>query len=285
MCDNRYMKTAIVTSFDKNYIMPSQVALKSLSYNYSRPERLKVICLVSPDILNDEQEYINKLNTPNLDIEFRCSPKFLEMLDSGHAHPFNHVTSHCNHRIFLGSVLSDYDKAIYIDSDVVVCRDINKLLDFPMRNKLMAMVEYNSMNVISFNDRDRPYFNNGVFIADLNYWRESNAEEKMLEFVRENGPTMCPEQDAMNYAFIDVWSPLPFSFNSFYWWMASMEHFAHNNPEPMIVHFVGPHKPWHGNGTEWQHGTQWEKLWHMHYGSIFGHMLDVENIKKVNLNG
>lgn len=274
------MKTAIVTSFDKNYVMPSMVSLKSLSHNYRGQERLKVICLVSPDILNTLDEYVNKLNAPNLDIEFRCSDKFVEMLESGHAHPFNHVTSHCNHRIFLGSLLNDYDKAIYIDSDIVVCRDIAPLLNFPMRNKLMAMVEYNSMNMITFGDRDRPYFNNGVFIADLNYWRESNAEDVMVKFAEENGPTMCPEQDAMNYAFIDVWSPLPFSFNTFHYWMHSMPIIAANNPDPIIVHFVGEHKPWHGNGTEWQNGTQWETTWHMHYASIFGRFLTAEEMKR-----
>lgn len=279
------MKTAVVTSFDEHYVMPSLVALKSLSHNYSGYDRLKVICLVPQEMLAQEKEYSAKLNANNLDIEFRCSDRFLEMLDSGDAHPFNHVTSHCNHRIFLGSVLHDYDKAIYIDSDIIVCRDVDRLLDFPLRNKLMAMVEYNSMNMITFNDRDRPYFNNGVFIADLKYWRDSGAEEKMLEFVRENGPTMCPEQDAMNYAFIDVWSPLPFSFNSFHWWMASMEHFAHNNPDPMIVHFVGPHKPWHGNGTEWQYGTEWEQIWHKYHEIVFGYILNEENMGKVISNG
>jgi lipopolysaccharide biosynthesis glycosyltransferase len=275
------MKTAIVTSFDKNYLIPSMVSLKSLSSNYHGKDKLDIVCLVSPDVLEMKDEYIAKLKANNLNIDFRCSTKFIEMVDSGLAHSSNHISSHCNHRIFLGSILADYDKAIYIDSDIVVCRDISPLIKFPMRNKLMAMAEYNSMNVITFNDPDRPYFNNGVFIVDLNYWRDSDAEQSMLRFIEENGPTTCPEQDAMNHVFIDVWSPLPFSFNSFHYWMTSMPIFAKNNTNPIIVHFVGPHKPWNGNGTEWEHGTEWEKLWHVQYLSIFGKFLTKEEMDKV----
>jgi len=273
------MRTAIVTSFDKNYIVPSMVSLKSLSSNYHGQDKLDVVCLVSPDIIEMKDEYVSKLNANNLNIDFRCSTKFIEMVDDGLAHASNHISSHCNHRIFLGSVLSDYEKAIYIDSDIVVCRDISPLLHFPMRNKIMAMAEYNSMNVITFNDPDRPYFNNGVFIVDLNYWRDSNVEQLMINFIEKNGPTTCPEQDAMNYVFLDVWSPLPFSFNSFHYWMTSMPIFAKNNTNPIIVHFVGPHKPWNGNGTEWEHGTEWEKMWHMHYSSIFGRFLNINDMK------
>lgn len=266
VCDNNTMKTAIVTSFDKNYIMPSMVSLKSLSDNYHGAEKLDVICLVSPDILDMQDEYVKDLNANNLNVSFRCSPKFLQMIEDGNAHSSMYISSHCNHRIFLGSTLPDYDKAIYLDSDIVVLRDISTLLNYPMRNKLMAIVEYNSMNVLTFADADRPYFNNGVFIADLNYWRESNAEEKMNEFTKKYGPTTCPEQDAMNYVFIDVWSPLPFAFNSFHYWLAGMPEFAKYNTNPMIVHFVGPDKPW----LEGNNSTEWEKKWQLAYISLTG---------------
>lgn len=266
MCDNIYVKTAIVTSFDKNYLVPSMVFMKSLSNNYSGIENLDVICLVPPELLNKSNEYSKNLNIHNLNIQFRCSDKFIAMIQNGNAHESDYISNHCNHRIFLGSLLHDYDKAIYIDPDTVILRDISPVLDYPLRNKLLAVVEYSSMNVKSFNDQDRPYFNNGIFIADLNYWRESGAEDKMDYFTKTYGPTLCPEQDAMNYAFIDVWSPLPFSFNSFHTYMESMEHFAKENDNPIIVHFIGPSKPW----TNKFRNTKWERVWHGYYTEIFG---------------
>jgi lipopolysaccharide biosynthesis glycosyltransferase len=269
VCDNICVKTTIVTSFDKNYLMPSMVFMKSLSDNYDGAKPLSVVCLVPQDVLPMVSWYRDVLNVSNLNIEFRCSDKFLGMLESGNAHESGYISSHCNHRIFLGSVLPDFDKAIYIDPDTIILRSISPLLMYPMRNKLLAALEYSSMNVKSFYDFDRPYFNNGVFIADLNYWRDSGAEDRMNQFTKDNGPTLCPEQDAMNYAFIDVWSPLPFSFNSFHTYMESMEHLAKENDNPVIVHFVGPSKPWINKFRN----TKWERAWHECYAKIFGEEL------------
>lgn len=263
------MKTAIVTSFDDNYIMPSMVFMKSLSENYSGMPNLDVVCLVPPEVLAKEEWYKDRLNAHNLNIQFRCSDKFLKMLDNGNAHESGYISSHCNHRIFLGSILPDFDKAIYIDPDTIILRNIFPILNYPMRNKLLAALEYSSMNVKSFYDTDRPYFNNGVFIADLKYWRDSNAEDRMDKFTKDYGPTLCPEQDAMNHAFIDVWSPLPFSFNSFHTYMESMEHLAKENDNPLIVHFVGPSKPWINRFRN----TKWERAWHECYTRLFGESL------------
>jgi lipopolysaccharide biosynthesis glycosyltransferase len=259
------MKTAIVTSFDSNYMMPSQVSLKSLSENYHGESKLDVICLVEPNLLDKQEAYIKQLDADNLNIEFRCSPKYLDMVKNGNAHGSMYITPGCNHRIYLGSTLPDYDKAIYIDPDTLVLRDISMLLDYPLRNKLLAIVELNAENVRMFSTTDRPYFNNGVFIADLNYWRESGAEEIMNDFTIKYGPTLCPEQDAMNFAFIDVWSPLPYSFNTFHYWIISdkMDQFTNHNRDPLIIHFVGPDKPWYANNSEW------ERRWHDTYKRLF----------------
>lgn len=265
------MKTVLVTSFDKNYIVPSQVSLKSLSNNYHGINNLKVVCLVSPDILDYQESYIKTLAASNLDIEFRCSPEYIKMVQANEAHSYEHISMNCNHRIFLGSVLADYDRVIYIDSDIVVCRDVEPLINFKQTNKLHAIEEFHSMNVQVFNDPDRAYFNNGIFIADLNYWRDSNAENKMLDFIRKYGPTRNPEQDAMNYVFLDVWSPLAFSFNSFHYWMSDPELavFAKLNSNPMIVHFAGEDKPWVK-----ELNTKWSNLWHTVYKQMYKNKID-----------
>lgn len=261
------MKTVIVTSFDKNYVIPSQVSLRSLSDNYHGKDKIKIVCLVSPEVLPLYDEYVKTLAADNLDVEFRCSPEYIKMVDANQAHSYEHISMNCNHRIFLGSILPDYDRAIYIDSDIVVCRDISPLINFTPTNRIHAIEEFHSMNVQVFNDPDRAYFNNGVFIADLKYWRDSKAEEKMLEFIKKYGPTRNPEQDAMNYVFIDVWSPLSFSFNSFHYWMSDPEIavFARLNPNPLIVHFAGEDKPWVKDLN-----TKWSDLWHNTYRKMYG---------------
>ncbi len=260
------MKTAIVTSFDKNYIEPSSVVLKSLSSNYHGEDPLDVVCLVAPDILEHEKAYVNLVNAKNLNISFRCSPEYVSMVDSGHANSFEHISKHANHRVFLGSTLPEYDKVIYLDADIVICRDVSPLLNFNMTHKIHALIEFHSTNVSSFGNPDIPYFNDGMFIADLNYWRSSGAEEKMLSFIKENNPVLL-EQDAMNKIFIDVVGPLPFSFNSFHYWLSDRELavYARLNSNPLIVHFCGGDKPWN-----FKMDTKWSTIWENTYKEIYG---------------
>lgn len=254
------MKKVIVTSFDINYFNYSKVTLKSLAQNYHGKDKLDIVCLVPKDILHLENEYAQSIAEEKLNIKFRSSNAYEKMLQNGLAHASSHITSHCNHRIFLGSVCHDYDIAIYIDSDTIIRRDIEPLLNFKLRNMFMAVQEHSDMSQISFGDKDRPYFNNGIFIANLNFWRQFNAESKMVDWISNNGPTLCPEQDAMNAVFIDWWSPLPISFNMFDWFQWVNEHASKTNSDPLIVHFSGEQKPWLGeNGS--RYNLEWRKIY------------------------
>jgi lipopolysaccharide biosynthesis glycosyltransferase len=47
------------------------------------------------------------------------------------------------------------------------------------------------------------------------------------------------DQAALNIAFRDQWLPLDFR------WNLINPHPAHEALEPHIVHYTGPHKPWH----------------------------------------
>ena len=55
------MKTVIVTSFDKNYVIPSQVSLRSLSDNYHGKDKIKIKCdgqYMDIGLLEDERFWI-----------------------------------------------------------------------------------------------------------------------------------------------------------------------------------------------------------------------------------
>jgi lipopolysaccharide biosynthesis glycosyltransferase len=233
-----------VTSFDENYYEYSMVAVKSFGMNYHGKDILDVICLVPPEILGKGEDYSERINQKNLNIIFKTSNSYLKLRQDRLSHPYHNTGDNCNHRIFLGSTCLEYDVAVYIDPDTITLRNVDNLINYPLRNKLSALVEYTDVNRISFNDQDRPYFNNGVFVADLGWWRDSLAEEKMVEWIKENGPTTFPDQDSMNAVFIDDWAPLPITMNYFNYrlWVDSL--IDEMIPEPMVVHFAGEEKPW-----------------------------------------
>lgn len=241
------MRTIFVTSFDENYFEYSKVPMRTLSRWSSGPH--EVVCLVPPDLMPREKEYADSI-PGELQIKFMCADRFYEIKDTK-SNGVEYLTANMNHRIFMGSMLKDYDKAIYFDPDTIFIRNPEAMIEMPMTHKLHALQEYLDQAGVSFDNIDRPYFNNGVFIADLNFWREFNAEQKLLDYILNHPESRCPDQDAMNAVFFEEWGPLPVTFNSMDYLYYKDTHISRTNQAPVIVHFIGPNKPWIKTITEW----------------------------------
>ena len=257
-------KTLIVTSFDEKYFNYACVPIKTLGINYSGNERLKVRCLVPEYLRKRESEFIKIISQENLDIKFITSEKYIKFTKSGYAFEKENITKNMHHRLFLGSTFSNYDKVIYIDPDTIVLRDVTPLLNYEIYTPISAVVEYTGMSFRTFNEKDYPYFNNGVFIANLDYWRKENLEDKFVKWIKENGPSECPEQDAMNFVFRNQWAPLPLTFNLLAFKLMEYRKLAENYPEPLIVHFVGNYKPWSDIDI-----PIWTDKWRKEYSELF----------------
>lgn len=261
------MHRAVVTSFDGNYFQYSMVLAKSFAENYNGTEPVDFICLVPLDLLDRELEYIKQLNKPSkLNVKFRGSEKFEQLAASGKYNfdLMHHITVNAMQRIFLASTLHEYDEVIYIDPDCMIVRDVQPLLNYPLVNKFLAHPESDGSSLIVFDDPDRPYFNNGVFITSLEYWRTARIEDQMLSYLTsdEYEPTACIEQDLMNRFLFDVWSPLPPSLN--YRWEYSLGG-PFRGTIPLVFHFVGGYKPW----ILFSDTNRFEAAWRTHYLEIF----------------
>lgn len=254
------MNRAIVTSFDGNYFEYSMVLAKSFADNYNGERLLDFICLVPEELVPREREYIERVDAASkLRISFRSSSSYEALVSTG-SYDFPlipYITRNAMQRIFISSTLNEYDEVIYLDPDILVLRDVDPLLTYPLRNKLLAMYDPDFINVRVFGTCDIPYFNNGVFITSLSYWRDHDIEGKMVRWLLEHGPTECIEQDLMNRFLIDVWSPLPMSFNSSPFSTARNDYTL---TDPLIFHFVGPAKPWAQRRTTLKHEGAWHKV-------------------------
>lgn len=255
------MNRAIVTSFDGNYFEYSMVLAKSFADNYNGERLLDFICLVPEELVPREREYIERVDASSkLRISFRSSSSYEALVGTG-SYDFAlipYITRNALQRIFIASTLNEYDEVIYIDPDTVVVRDVDPLLNYPLRNKFLAVYDPDFINVRTFGTCDIPYFNNGVFITSLSYWRDQDIEGKMVRWLLEHGPTECIEQDLMNRFLIDVWSPLPMSFNSSPFSLARNDYTL---TDPLIIHFVGPAKPWTIRRTALKYDGVWRGIY------------------------
>ena len=102
----------------------------------------------------------------------------------------------------LPEILSDFDKVLYLDGDIFVQGDLQKLYNTNIRNNYAGVVksagllrpERHKMQSKCSNDN---YFNGGVILMNLEKMRQDNVSEKMLAWKKKN-ESFFMNQDALN---------------------------------------------------------------------------------------
>ena len=261
-----------VTSFDQKYYKYATVMLQTLADNYKKP--LDVVCIVTQDLIDNNTLSLikSKLNrAEHLNIIFRASKNNREVIT---AKPWEKISVYLSsmiiEKILISSICHDYDEAVYVDGDCIFTQNATKFIEHPFHanSKIIALPEQSMLAAIDLKSPERAYFNNGVFVTDLNYWRENKIEEKIVNWLINEETGSCPEQTAMNVFLHDVWFPLSPNFN--YWDSFSTDGLKMSYPEPTIVHFVGPIKPWNwlDDDTIIKRGPH-DKLWKYIYNQLW----------------
>lgn len=146
-------------------------------------------------------------------------------------------------RLCIPLVISEV-KALYLDSDTIVLDDLSDLYnadlgDFALAAALDDGFYGNELLDLHCDE----YFNSGVLLINLDYWREFNVGERCLDFAKNNPEKInWPDQDALNYILKGLWFEIPISYN---FQDASFEkRCPSSNYLPKIIHFTGENKPW-----------------------------------------
>ena len=163
------------------------------------------------------------------------------------------LSSAAYYRLLLSSILTDVDKVLYLDVDTAVLGDISPLFRLDMDGYALAAVK----DVVPcFDDHrmslsipyDKDYFCSAVMLINLEYWREHDAEARLIEFAKRDRIVYCHDQDALNYVFKGQWFALPPKWNRFHMdYIPSSEFRDYKDKfeyyhRPVIVHFSG-YKP------------------------------------------
>jgi len=247
-------KTCIVIATDINFVEYTQVLLKSISANYNGKDRLNVVVMVSKEVLDKNIQF---LEFENLNILLRYPVEMDEHEASGLASAIyknTNFTSASMYRYFMGSVCKEFDKAIYIDIDCIVARDIQPMLDFELVNAPIGA--FHEIHLEHLNNpvfRDCAYFNAGVLIVDLNRWREDKTQDRLIEISRGfKNWTGSADQDILNVVFRNNWTPININFNYLVNIYPGLK-----ISQPIIVHFAARPKPWNPTTRE----STWAQAW------------------------
>jgi len=164
------------------------------------------------------------------------------------------------YRVWLPELLPELERILYLDADILVTAALHPLWETDLRGHLLAAVTnplYASMVPRVQTELGLPdgasYFNSGVLLIDLDAWRAAGTTDAVLDFAARHPDLIWPDQDALNgvlhadrlhlhprwNAMPGLWE-LPRRFLPYTHSQAQEAAAA-----PVVVHFVGPHKPWH----------------------------------------
>lgn len=157
-------------------------------------------------------------------------------------------------RLFLTDFLSEeIGKVLYLDCDTLVLQSLDELWDIDLSGYALAAVE----DVITYSDHwldhddSVGYFNAGVMLINLRYWRENNAKDRFMSFLsRYSDQIRHHDQDALNGVFYDRKLLIENKWNTFPRFCEKKyreeypEYEKICSKDPCIVHFTGRKKPW-----------------------------------------
>ena len=165
-------------------------------------------------------------------------------------------------RLYLGECLSQIDKVLYLDCDIIVKGSLRELWNTDISGYAVAGVRDRINDYIRvYNRLGYPmgdgYINSGMMLINLKRWREDGFFGQAKEVARRMGAAVLKnhDQDIINVLYHGQILMLPFRYNLLEYYLYVEEWLYLDRkyyPEiveackaPVIVHFCMPQKPWH----------------------------------------
>ena len=236
---------------DDNYVALLSVALKSLIQNADKKYFYNIHILNSG--LNYESvKTLKKFNDKNLvDIKFDNINEMLEgKVDNLHTRDYYSKATY--YRFYIANLFPQYDKALYLDCDILILNNIADLYNVDLGNNLVGAINDETVtrdNILSEYveslgiDRNK-YFNAGILTINLKQFREENIEGKFHNLLDKYTFSAGQDQDYLNVlckdrvVYIDMgWNKVP----------VRTEGFDENSLK--LIHFKMIYRPWQVDGV------------------------------------
>lgn len=238
----------IFFAIDDKYIPFFAVALKSLMENASKDYKY-LIKVLHTDVEEQHMEQIKKYENQNFNIEFVNLNYYIEKVQDK-LYTRDYYTNTTYFRLFLPELYPQYDKVLYLDSDIIVLGDISELYNTDMGTNLVAAAPDDIIQTHKvFRDyaelvvgvaKYQHYFNAGVLLMNLDELRKFNFQEKFLYLLEKVKFAVAQDQDYLNRLckgrttlISHDWDVMPYVNEE-------------TKPEDIkIVHYNFAYKPWH----------------------------------------
>jgi lipopolysaccharide biosynthesis glycosyltransferase len=241
----------IALTFDDNFWAPAYATMRSVClFSHRRSDLVFHLChrtlteVHRADIAAITSEFPVTLHWHDLD----ASPLFQ---DVARRMPENKRLSNIVYaRLMIDRLVGpEVERVLYLDCDMLVRDNIEKLYDIDMEGHPIAAVR-DSIGAFITGGRDLrsnsdlfniadPYFNAGMVLIDVGQWRAADLIGRMEQALADGVMArIYYDQDFLNLVFARNWLQLPWRWNTI-----DARH-AHEGLDPAILHYTGKTKPW-----------------------------------------
>ncbi len=274
----------VVLSANDFYAPYISCVLQSILESAMDPERCYDIIVLSNGITEENQRIMQEqLSEDRFSLRFYDVAPIMKFCEKLHVR--GHFSVETYFRLLIPEILPDYKKALYLDSDLVVLRDVADLYDVDVSGYLLAATHdadtagmYNGYDPTlkdyfkrtNLIENPYDYFQAGVVLLNLEEFRKSYTTLEMLQVAASRNWYLL-DQDVLNHLaqgrvlFVDM------AWNTMMDWeglrVKSVVSLApdelrdayHRAREvPYIVHYAGPgNKPW-----EYRNADMGEYFWY-----------------------
>jgi len=253
--ENNLEVIPIFFAIDDGYMPFLAVALESLIENSSKKYYYSIKILYT-NISEENKKKINKYKRENVNIEFVDLNYYIEKVKDK-LYTRDYYTNTTYFRLFIANLYPQYNKAIYLDSDILVLGDIAELYNQDMGDNLIAAApddviqttkvfqEY-AEKVVGVADY-RNYFNAGILLMNLDEFRKFDFQNKFLYLLETIKFTVAQDQDYLNrlckgkVKIIDkAWDTMPIGNETL------------EEKDLKIIHYNLADKPWHYDNIKYK---------------------------------
>lgn len=246
----------IFFAVDNVYIPFLAVTINSLLKNASTNYKYELKVLYT-NISEENKQKILKYESQNVKIEFVDLNYYIEELQEK-LYTRDYYTKTTYYRLLIPNLYPQYDKAIYLDSDIVVLGDISELYNEDVENNLVGAIPDGSVRklkefseyverVIGMADY-KNYFNAGILLMNLKEMREFEFQSKFLYLLENMKYSVAQDQDYLNRIckgrtkILDAgWNVMPIPTDS-----------PMQEKDIKIIHYNLIYKPWHFDNVLYQ---------------------------------
>ena len=253
----------VILSADNNYAKYMYITMLSMLKNADKSTSYDFYLLVPSSYSKKNEELFIKLRN-----EYQCCIHFIDMKDafSNLTMQISHISSPTYYRLLAADILpKEYNKCIYLDCDICVCKDLSELYNIDMKNNYIAGVRAagyyfdetancKRLNLSSM----KQYINAGVLLMNLKQIRKDNLTKKLVALSYNNFSSQ--DQDVINVACYNKIIILPLRYNVMTKYnglfdnkssdynklkdVYGIEEVNYATKYPVIIHYADKIKPW-----------------------------------------